>query len=192
MKIALFKFVGVMGMAMILICIIGQTSPNKSAQQNQTDVPHTAQTEISLLKHAIAHFKQQAQADFAAVAQKVKHQPSSHVVGTYYGIDVSHYQGDLLSELSKKNRLRFIITKATNGDSEVDPMFYKNWQLVEQSDRIRGAYHFYLSKDNPQQQARHFVNTVGKWHANDIPPLWISKRRVYLATHKLKTCNKTY
>ena len=89
----------------------------------------------------------------------------------YYGIDISHYQGNLLKEIDANDHLSFIIIKATQGAHYVDPDFYSNWQGIKDKGLIRGAYHFYVTKDDPVGQAEHFYKVVGRIGSDDIAPI---------------------
>ncbi|THU39595.1 hypothetical protein FAM09_13925 [Niastella caeni] len=88
-----------------------------------------------------------------------------------YGIDVSKYQGNLLTDIPHIDSLHFVICKATEGISYVDPDFASNWKLIRQKGLIRGAYHFYRSCDPPVQQAQHFLETIKDLDSTDMPPL---------------------
>lgn len=87
------------------------------------------------------------------------------------GIDISHYQGDFVTDLASHKTLDFVISKATQGLTYVDAKFKSNWKALKQEGYIRGAYHFYDANDNAQQQALHFINTVGDISAGDIAPI---------------------
>ena len=87
------------------------------------------------------------------------------------GIDISHYQGDFVAELASNKTLDFVISKATQGLAYVDAKFEGNWKALKQENYIRGAYHFYDASENAQQQALHFINTVGDINAGDITPI---------------------
>ncbi len=89
-----------------------------------------------------------------------------------YGIDISQYQGDEVDLLNKKkDSLSFIICKATEGITYIDPKFHQNWQVISAKKFIKGAYHFYRCQDNPKQQAAHYLNTVQKISNTDLPPI---------------------
>ncbi|MEO0581856.1 MAG: GH25 family lysozyme [Bacteroidota bacterium] len=89
-----------------------------------------------------------------------------------YGIDISKFQGKEVSEIKPGDQdLTFVICKATEGRGYVDPEFTYNWQTIAKQGFIRGAYHFYRTKDNPTDQAHFFVETVKKWATQDIPPI---------------------
>jgi len=90
---------------------------------------------------------------------------------THYGIDISHWQGNLISAMSNKDKLSFIICKATGGDHYIDPDFRTNWRDIKAKGFIRGAYHFYLCVDNPKTQAEHFCATISDIGPNDIAPV---------------------
>jgi len=91
-----------------------------------------------------------------------------------HGIDVSRYQQkinwDTVKEMKVKNiKLGFAYIKATQGSSNEDPQFRRNWRKARQAGIIRGAYHFFIASQNGQQQAEHFIETVGSL-SSDLPP----------------------
>lgn len=90
-----------------------------------------------------------------------------------FGVDISDEQSYPLSALDRfKDSLSFVIVKATGGEDYVDRHFNAQyWQSVKDSGFARGAYHFFYVWDKPETQARHFVNTVGVWYADDFPPI---------------------
>lgn len=96
---------------------------------------------------------------------------STDIKETNYGIDISHYQGDLISTLNSSSKLRFIISKATQGITYQDPMFQKNWQEIKQRGFVRGAYHFYMADDDASKQVENFYNTVGYLDKSDMTPI---------------------
>lgn len=78
-----------------------------------------------------------------------------------FGLDISHYQGDLISGLNKhKDSLYFVICKATEGVSFRDSKFASNWAILKEKKVVRGAYHFYHCDLNPKQQAQFFAKTI--------------------------------
>jgi len=86
----------------------------------------------------------------------------------YFGIDVSHWNGDIVSEIQANSDLSFIICKATQGLKMIDSEFKKNWVSIKQLGKIRGAYHFYIYKDDPIKQANHFCDVVNDLQETDI------------------------
>jgi lysozyme len=87
------------------------------------------------------------------------------------GIDISHFQGDLLQKIGSGQDLQFVICKATEGVDYVDPKFYENWSAIKAKGWVRGAYHFYVSGDDPQSQANHFADVVKEIDIKDIAPI---------------------
>ncbi|WEK34343.1 MAG: GH25 family lysozyme [Candidatus Pseudobacter hemicellulosilyticus] len=88
-----------------------------------------------------------------------------------HGLDISKYQGELLSGLHGQHQLSFVICKATEGSTYIDPEFHHNWKRLPAMGLVRGAYHFYRSTDAPEVQALHFLQVIGRLNATDMPPV---------------------
>jgi lysozyme len=90
----------------------------------------------------------------------------------HYGIDISHFQGDVLQLLKvKEDSLQFVICKATQGTSFLDPMFRTNWRTIKSKGLIRGAYHFYDCSADPIKQADFFSKQIQDLDKTDIAPI---------------------
>jgi len=113
--------------------------------------------------------KPSASADTSVIA--VESQKAPIEKQTYYGIDISHYQGDVVKTLNSSDHLHFVICKATQGMTYIDPDFKSNWNMIKEQGLIRGTYHFYVSQDDPTKQAAHFVSTLSDLSASDIAPV---------------------
>ncbi|MEM9337313.1 MAG: GH25 family lysozyme [Bacteroidota bacterium] len=103
-----------------------------------------------------------------------KNDPSdlfSSTANHHYGIDISHFQGDVMKVYQKSDSLRFVICKATQGADYVDPDFKNNWNEIKAQGLIRGTYHFYMCSDDPVKQAENFANTVQDISSLDIAPI---------------------
>lgn len=87
------------------------------------------------------------------------------------GIDVSHYQGIINWKKVGNANIDFAYIKASSGDTYTDPHFIHNWNGVRTTKIYRGAYHFFLADDDPQQQAKHYINTIGSLGPHDLPPM---------------------
>lgn len=85
------------------------------------------------------------------------------------GIDVSHFNGDIDWETIKSQDITFAYAKATEGLDYKDSKFDQNWTNMKESSIIRGAYHFYVAKDDPVKQAEFFIKVVGELEGNDMP-----------------------
>lgn len=93
-----------------------------------------------------------------------------------HGIDISHYQGKINWDRLRSNALidgcplRFIIVKATEGSSRVDPNFEDNFYQVREYGFIRGAYHFWSVNSSARSQANFFLKKVHLLNG-DLPPV---------------------
>lgn len=89
----------------------------------------------------------------------------------FYGLDVSHYQGNLIENLQAHDSLSFLFCKATQGEHYEDPDFRENWHEIRAKGLIRGAYHFYACSDDPVKQADHFYAAIEDMDTADIAPV---------------------
>lgn len=98
---------------------------------------------------------------------------SEQLTSTFvYGIDISKYQGDEVDFFEFKNdSLTFIICKATEGITYTDPDFSQNWTNITEKGYVGGAYHFYRSNDNPDQQADHFLAAISNVSQDHLPAI---------------------
>lgn len=76
------------------------------------------------------------------------------------GADLSHYQGNVNWNTLKAKGVQFVMIKATDGLSRVDPMFHENWVNAHKYGMLRGAYHFFRSNSDPYGQVNLFLKTV--------------------------------
>jgi lysozyme len=86
------------------------------------------------------------------------------------GIDVSHYSGAVDWTKVKAAGYTFAFAKATEGMDDKDPMFAVYWPAMKKAGLIRGAYHFYVTEDDPEKQAQFFIQTV-KLKKGDLAPV---------------------
>ncbi|HBA98167.1 MAG TPA: glycoside hydrolase family 25 [Lachnospiraceae bacterium] len=86
-----------------------------------------------------------------------------------YGIDVSHYQGKINWQMLKEQETGFAYIKATEGSSHTDKKFLKNWEHVQLTGIIAGAYHFFSFDSPASSQAEHFIETVGSLSGKLVP-----------------------
>jgi len=92
----------------------------------------------------------------------------------HYGIDVSHHQGEInwaeVENDTAGDPISFYILKATQGRSYVDNKFSTNWsQIKGVPNRMIGAYHFYVSSEDPEEQAQNYIRTVSLVKGNFAP-----------------------
>lgn len=81
------------------------------------------------------------------------------------GIDISRYQAEIDWERVANANIdqqpvRFVIAKATEGESHVDKNFSDNFYQIGQYDFVRGAYHFFSPKISGDVQAKHYLKQV--------------------------------
>ena len=79
---------------------------------------------------------------------------------TLDGIDISHHSGAIDWNQIRASGVDFVYIKATEGVDLPDPMFQANWQASRGAGIPRGAYHFYVTEDDPIEQAHFFLNQV--------------------------------
>jgi len=77
-----------------------------------------------------------------------------------HGIDVSHHSGEVDWAKVKAEGYTFAFAKATEGMDDPDPLFAAHWPAMKKAGLIRGAYHFYVTEDDPHEQAKFFIQNV--------------------------------
>ena len=88
------------------------------------------------------------------------------------GIDVSYWEGGIDWKKVRGDGIRYMFTKATEGEGYEDPTLDDNWVGAKSVGILRGAYHFFHPNMNPVKQADHFVNAVKKLNDNgELPPV---------------------
>lgn len=95
-----------------------------------------------------------------------------NIPATLSGMDVSGHQlGIDWQKLTAKPLITYSFIKATEGIDFTSPAFANDWLTSQQVGVIRGAYHFFLPKDDSITQADFFLKTVGALAATDMPLL---------------------
>ncbi|MFT5858898.1 MAG: lysozyme [Flavobacteriaceae bacterium] len=67
--------------------------------------------------------------------------------------------------------LGFIICRSGQENTYTDPKFSANWKMIKEKGFIRGASHFYVSDDDPQTQATHFLGLISYLDDQDLSPV---------------------
>ncbi len=86
------------------------------------------------------------------------------------GVDVSHHSGSVDWQQVVDAGYDFAYLKATEGVDALDPNFAEHWRTLGEMGVPRGAYHFYVTEDDPEEQARFFLDTVD-WQPGDLRPV---------------------
>lgn len=92
-----------------------------------------------------------------------------------HGIDVSKYQKTigwkLVKEMEAENiRIGFVFMKATEGITNIDNQFRRNWIQAKKAEIPRGAYHFFIASKSGKAQAENFIENV-RLQKGDLPPV---------------------
>jgi len=87
------------------------------------------------------------------------------------GIDVSQWQGAVNWQSVKQSGVAFAFARATYGSTLIDPQFSANRHGMRAAGVIGGAYHFFVTADDPEQQANLFIKAVGSLEGGDLPPV---------------------
>lgn len=86
-----------------------------------------------------------------------------------YGVDVSHWQGDMDWFKCQEAGATLAYIKATEGREWIDPRYFDNWNNAKQTNLKLGAYHYLLNGESSEAQAHHFLHTIGDYDAV-LPP----------------------
>ncbi len=88
----------------------------------------------------------------------------------HHGVDVSGHSGSVDWKVVADGSHTFAFVKATEGVDFADTAFARNWRALKESGLVRGAYHFYVTEDDPEAQARFFIETVSL-EPGDLAPV---------------------
>ena len=106
-------------------------------------------TIISLILFAIPAFSQ-GQATDEQCEDTCKH---------IHGIDISHYQGDIIWEaVGNNDKMAYVYIKASEGGDNKDSRYYQNLRLAKDSGLKVGSYHFFRPKTAVQLQVENFTS----------------------------------
>lgn len=86
------------------------------------------------------------------------------------GFDISHFNGEVDWSKVADTKKRFVVLKATEGIDWVDPTFNTHWVAAKKAGLVRGAYHFFVSHDDPAQEAEWYIKNVAL-EKGDLPPI---------------------
>jgi GH25 family lysozyme M1 (1,4-beta-N-acetylmuramidase) len=86
------------------------------------------------------------------------------------GIDISHYQGNPNEVALKAGGLSFVIEKATQGTSFLDPTYVVNRREALAAGLVNGGYHFAGGYD-PVAEATFYCATVGQLNPGELAVL---------------------
>ena len=151
--------------------VVGQSTSGKSTSNNQTGgssgTGQPAPKDKLFSGHSIPASEKEGGETFDDHFYMIKTggAPDANNAYGYYGIDVSHWQGNIdwnkVKTVSSPDELGFYIIKATQGSKYLDQDFDQNWKGATALDKgAVGAYHFYVYGDDPVEQANNFIKNV--------------------------------
>lgn len=85
------------------------------------------------------------------------------------GVDISHYQGDVDMDRLKKQDIDFLYIKATEGVDYVDECYKTNAKNAKKAGLLSGAYHFFIFDSDGKEQAKHFIDVIGRQNGRLVP-----------------------
>ncbi len=88
----------------------------------------------------------------------------------HHGIDVSSHSGAVDWPAVRRAGHSFAFIKASEGIDLPDPEFEANWRAAGEAGLVRGAYHFYVTEDDPHAQAMLFISRVAL-EPGDLAPV---------------------
>lgn len=105
-----------------------------------------------------------------------------------FGIDVSHYQGniDYKSVKKSKHNIRFVIIRSTMGAARIDANFTKNFKDAKKNGFLVGAYHYYDPNESSILQAKHYLAVTNLKSGNIIPIVDLENLSTCQSTESLK------
>ena len=86
-----------------------------------------------------------------------------------HGIDLSHYQAKINWDTVAAQGINFAFVKATEGRQHLDKKYCENWQEMKRVGIKRGAYHFFRSSIDAEEQVNNFKNTVDMQYGDLAP-----------------------
>ncbi|KAJ3562937.1 hypothetical protein NPX13_g8374 [Xylaria arbuscula] len=90
-------------------------------------------------------------------------------LATVQGFDISHYQSSVNFAGAYAAGARFVIIKATEGTTYLDPKFSSHYSGATNAGLIRGGYHFaHLDSSSGATQANYFLAHGGGWSGDGI------------------------
>ncbi len=97
-------------------------------------------------------------------------EPAAKVAGLF-GLDVSHWQGQVDWKLVKDAGVQFVYVKATEGIGYVDSWYDRHIAGAKAAGLPCGSYHFFQPTESVAKQVENFVHRVGPLKVGDLPPV---------------------
>ncbi len=96
---------------------------------------------------------------------------------SFYGIDVSHYQGRInWSLVAADVNVSYVYIKATESSGIVDEYYHQNLREARRAGLPVGVYHFFSPKASATLQLKNFFENVDPRHQDLIPIIDVERR----------------
>lgn len=128
---------------------------------------------------------------FSIHRSRVPHQSESTLVepsydsefpyenGKVYGIDVSHYQGDIDWEtVARRENVTFVYVRASMGHENKDDLCKQNVEAARSQGFLVGIYHFFYLQENVEQQFKNFDEMYSSLTTDLIPVLDVEPQKI--------------
>jgi lysozyme len=112
------------------------------------------------------------------IAQDIQLAPE--FANTFYGIDVSKYQGDIDWTGVKKwksHPIHFVYIKATEGATLQDSKYHQNVNGAKDNEILIGSYHYFKTKSSPKEQFKNFSKVVDVQKQDLIPMVDVEEKK---------------
>ena len=96
--------------------------------------------------------------------------PTSKTTDALTGVDISSYQGTVDFTAVKAAGATYLFAKATQGNTYADPDYPKNYAGARAAGLVVGAYHYFMTDDEPDSQFNNFTSVV-TLTSGDLPPV---------------------
>lgn len=89
------------------------------------------------------------------------------------GIDVSHWEGRIQFRAVRESGIRLVYIKATQGTTEVDPDFERNYREADRENLRIGFYHYVTAVDlaEAKAEAAFFIEKIREKHQHARPAM---------------------
>lgn len=114
----------------------------------------------------------------ASFSQEIELAPKFQ--NTFYGIDVSKYQGDIDWAGVKKwnnHTIHFVYIKATEGATLQDTKYSQNVTGAKDNEILIGSYHYFKTKSSPKEQFKNFTKMVDANKQDLIPMVDVEEKK---------------
>lgn len=109
----------------------------------------------------------------------------SENLGKTYGLDLSHYQGDIDWTKVKSwngHDIQFVYIKATEGSDLLDAKYAYNIREAKKNNHMVGSYHFFRTTSSVKDQFEFFKKKVAKDKQDLIPMIDIEDNKKNLSS----------